>query len=534
MGRAVRGSFWVAFIAAATACGVVTFVPSPYAPRELSVVYSEQEDVTVLRWKLGARVDPDDVRFELVIDGQWAAIDFDEAPFPSGDYDCANATCFQVSRRGRYEVPAEGIVLRSLHEHHGMLAAGPVALETLSDSLEFHPRFRAGNATVALAIEDALSPSGTSVRRRFRWHLVESATPCAPSTAFEGVTEGVEVVPFDERPSELGRYCATLEPVANDERGVVRIAAEAFTHPELEAVTHTYVAPFEEAPVYVQVIVDLEIPNEERCLATVARVQEQLKPLLAHGPGGGHAVEPIWLAESDGIKCRQNAAAALDVPSIVEAMKQYVAQHAPGRHGAAIVFVYLSNLTIPMNDWTAFSLLSLVESFRVEQHATAALWAISSSPSSIEPVEGFVLQTSWTSPFDKSFEDLVKSYDRARFPVRSSLHDDQALLPLVDAGSVGATDVVFKLCGATPKIRLNRGTKPLPLNETIMPVSPGEPIWFRVDFDRRRWIDASLWIDQTVTIRYELCRRWCTHPFESASGAALAKWTSEAECREAP
>lgn len=533
MNRHRGDRLWLVVALGLTACGAVTFGPSRYLPQELSIVWSEQEDVTVFRWKLGEHVDPDDVRFELAHDGGWTPVDLEAAPFPSGDYDCPKATCYLFSMRGRYQPPADGVVLRSVHAHHGTLVAGATQVEPLATSLSAQPRLRAGNDEVALAVDDALSPADTPLRRRFRWTVVESDATCLPAQAFDGTTEGVEIVPFRGQPSDAGRYCVTLQPVADDGQASVKIAVEAFTHPVLESVNHRYVAAHEVAPVYLQLIVDLEIPNAARCEATVAKVQERLTPLLRHGPGGGHAFEPVWLAQTDGVKCRQNPSAQLDVPALAERLKQYAHQHAPGRYGAVVLVVYLSNLALPASGELRRALTDLSDAFHGEPRAQAGVWVMSSSSFELEGIDGF-FHSAWTTPFDKAFEDLVKGFDEQFFPMRSSLHGTQDRIELATSGSVGGTDVLFKLCSATPEVRLMRGDARVSPTEIVSPVLPGDPIAFMVDLGHAIRIPASAWKDPVATVRYELCRRWCDHPFESPAGLPLPAWTQDARCREAP
>ena len=58
-------------------CGSVTFVDAPFAPRKIDVVYSMQEDITALRWHMGATEIDGAVRFELLdAAGVWQPIDF--------------------------------------------------------------------------------------------------------------------------------------------------------------------------------------------------------------------------------------------------------------------------------------------------------------------------------------------------------------------------------------------------------------------------------------------------------------------------
>src|SRR5436190_5916006 len=38
----------------AAGCGALSFVPSPYTPQHVELIYSAQEDITVVRWRVGA------------------------------------------------------------------------------------------------------------------------------------------------------------------------------------------------------------------------------------------------------------------------------------------------------------------------------------------------------------------------------------------------------------------------------------------------------------------------------------------------
>src|SRR5262249_23110330 len=91
-------------ILCAGACGQVEFIPSPYTPQNLSMRYSPDEDLSVLRWQITATgADVEGTTFDLQQgDGTWKPIQFGTAPYTSGLYPCNGATCAQLVIRGRY------------------------------------------------------------------------------------------------------------------------------------------------------------------------------------------------------------------------------------------------------------------------------------------------------------------------------------------------------------------------------------------------------------------------------------------------
>ena len=79
------------------------FEKSPYAVRGLDVVYSEQEDLTFISWRLRDDADPNRVSFELNQGGQWLPLDLTRAPFPAEPFECdGDYLCFQYQLSGRY------------------------------------------------------------------------------------------------------------------------------------------------------------------------------------------------------------------------------------------------------------------------------------------------------------------------------------------------------------------------------------------------------------------------------------------------
>ena len=69
----------------AAGCGPLNFVPSPYTPQHVELIYSAQEHITVVRWRVDATTPVAQTRFELLgSDGTYSPIDFSQSVFTGG------------------------------------------------------------------------------------------------------------------------------------------------------------------------------------------------------------------------------------------------------------------------------------------------------------------------------------------------------------------------------------------------------------------------------------------------------------------
>ena len=117
--RLVTLIFWIYL--GGNGCSFVEFEPSPYAPRDVEVVYSKQEDLTFLFWKLKSSADLDLVSFELwdPVKEEWIQINLNQTWFPASPYECGQEYwCFQYQLEGEWEWDKD--VLRSLHLDGGV------------------------------------------------------------------------------------------------------------------------------------------------------------------------------------------------------------------------------------------------------------------------------------------------------------------------------------------------------------------------------------------------------------------------------
>ena len=107
----------------------------------------------------------------------------------------------------------------------------------------------------------------------------------------------------------------------------------------------------------------------------------------------------------------------------------------------------------------------------------------------------------------------------------------------------------FKSCGTTPDViyYVNDAEVFAPAGQTAYVLNLGDRLTFKVSFDRQELVKFSEYLDQKVLLRYEVCTKWCDHPFYSGGGEWLGSiqgtdamtpgtpfgWNHETRCREA-
>src|SRR5262249_20096102 len=153
------------------ACGRVEFIPSPYSPGNLSMRYSPEEDLSVLRWQVAARGDDfSGTSFDLLRrDGTWKPIEFAAAPYRSAIYPCGARTCAQLIMRGHYPFNLGAPSPVRAHTPDGLVVPGIViqqAEEQIRPSLTLSVGFATDNQSIDVAISDPLL-AGAPLARHF-------------------------------------------------------------------------------------------------------------------------------------------------------------------------------------------------------------------------------------------------------------------------------------------------------------------------------------------------------------------------------
>src|SRR4029078_9360794 len=104
--------------------GELHFVPSPFTPQHVELIYSAQEHITVVRWRVDAAAPVAQTRFELLgSDGNYSPIDFTQSAFTGGITDCTfgGGSCAQYIVRAQYQVDPGARPLIAVHARYGVV-----------------------------------------------------------------------------------------------------------------------------------------------------------------------------------------------------------------------------------------------------------------------------------------------------------------------------------------------------------------------------------------------------------------------------
>ena len=87
-------------------CGPVQFVPSPYTPQNVDLIYSVQEDISIVRWRISATAPGPDLKFQFLGDNGYQDIDYSHSVYPGGASLCGDGegSCFQHVVRGHHQL----------------------------------------------------------------------------------------------------------------------------------------------------------------------------------------------------------------------------------------------------------------------------------------------------------------------------------------------------------------------------------------------------------------------------------------------
>src|SRR5262249_25226391 len=120
---------------------------------------------------------------------------------------------------------------------------------------------------------------------------------------------------------------------------------------------------------------------------------------------------------------------------------------------------------------------------------------------------------------DPQFLGGVVTTLEAALPLHSQLHDDSDIIPMMTAEqATAAAGRRWKVCQASPAIVRLQGQTPIAPAELTPVVDPKQLPSFRVMLPRNVLIADKDFVELSVMIRYELCRRYCDNPFYDEAG----------------
>ena len=112
------------------------------------------------------------------------------------------------------------------------------------------------------------------------------------------------------------------------------------------------------------------------------------------------------------------------------------------------------------------------------------------------------------------------------------LHDDDTRLTFIDREIDQIPGGFVRLCTMTPDAVLTRGG--LPQRERTLAFEANSRLQLAVHFDPQLFTPPAAWKANALDVTYEVCTKWCAHPFLLEDGTRRGPWQEDTKCRGAP
>ncbi len=539
-------------LGASLGCGAVSFVPSPFTPQKVDLIYSAQEDITVVRWRISSTESTgSDLEFQILGDAGYQTIDFSQSVFPGGPTACGDGdgTCFQYVVRGEYPVGDRPHPIRAIHALYGVLPGTPAALETPDQTLGVVSFFHTTNDAVYVNITDAVASGGPFVYprtyERTMWPtngLCLSALP--PDSVSFLPLDKTGGFPPDLPLTDTGTYCVGVRPVPNDAGAAALAETRVETLPEVVNVNQTFTPPIQVSPVIYQIILDLEIPLADRCASAI----QQIESLVDTNMGmAGAPVVPLPVvniatgtdptgAPSD---CTQSDTRVLPVDAIVQTILQAVTSNQQTLQAVQVLYFNNANAPLPTALSTSLSqLASDLYVFPTPYRVDMIYWLFNPGLAAASNSNFWTISDSWQASDDPSFAQALATYVQQNLPYTSQTYDPLVPQPLLSATQVSQyAGGLFKICSSAPPIT--------PASTVTGQALPGGPSWPITTADppafqaptlpQQYFIPAPAFVPASTSISTQVCTRYCdNHPFVSTANAGVDSWSESPACEASP
>src|SRR3954469_2471046 len=281
--RALAASVLLGVTVLFVGCGDVLFVPSPYTPQNVELIYSPQEDISIVRWRISSTAPlGEDLQFQILGDDGYQTIDFSQSLFPGGASSCADAgggSCFQYVVRGHYPLAQFPRPVRAVHASYGTLPGQLPSQKTEKQTLGVDPFFHLTNDQLYVSLTDTVAFEPPYVYPR---SYDRTMWPTKGLCVSDVVPTSVSFSPLDTETygfapdlplSDSGIYCVGVRPIPSD-AGITTVAqGRVATVPEVTDMHQTFVPTVEQSPVLYQIVLDLEIPVADRCASSLQTIE---------------------------------------------------------------------------------------------------------------------------------------------------------------------------------------------------------------------------------------------------------------------
>lgn len=538
-----------------SACSFVEFEPSPYTPRRLESVYSLQEDLTFLSWRVRESADLDLVRFEYwdPRSEEWTSMTLSQAPYPSAPYECGSGDiCLQFQIEGRLTWPEPAPVdapspVRSLHDDGGIygpiefrqrVAEVTIGLEPIAvnNNLRFDPRRY-----------DWFQEAGVPLKRSYQWRLMGSSARLGEDHAPEHTLARCQ---SSSTLSDWEALSAPLLPEDWTERGVClkmrpRSSLPGFTPTEVLAplppsasLKHRglkYKPQTLTPPAYLITLTDLRVRSAYRCRLLKDELISSLKEGFKRFPSATRVnlddyrpVTPVGAEALSG--CDQDRDRRYPIVQMLDEIKTAVTPVAP--EPISLIIGYFNNSEDPLPPHLDDELNSLFTELEQLTHVKVFGVAVTGDVYPPGPWRHFI---PWRATEVSSFEEQLKTLTKQIFPFRtmdfiSGETPISLRSPLVDSSPLS-----FKLCALSPEsfmwVDTVASPEPYTDRDGLYEWGSGRDPELYLELPEQDRVQERDYYEQSVTVDYEVCTRFCDYPFRAQSGADYLSWAQVNVCQ---
>jgi hypothetical protein len=523
----------------AAGCGDVHFIPSPYTPQEVELVYSPQEHITVVRWRVSAAAPVADTQFQLLGPDGYRTIDFSQSVFAGGVIACKDGTgaCFQYVVRGEYTVDKDARPVQAVHGVFGELPGGLATPREVSDTLKLESFFGARNQTVYLNIKDDVAfaypyefprPYERSIWPAYG--LCVSETPTDITFAPLDATSGF---PPPQPLTVDGLYCVATRPVPADGGETTLVQKRIATLPETISGTQHYEPPIEYSPVIYQLVLDLEIPVPDRCADVISKLESDAQRYMKGGGVPVYKLPTVNLAAVDpSMPCQQVSGQKLPALDMAQGVKQLITT-LTGKH-QQYHMMYFNNLDAPLEPTLITSVETLLAYMAggVPGHdVTTYHWLFGPL---ITDASEFVWWFYWLwLTADEAFEHDLSDYADRTLPLTSQEHDDNEPVALLSASETADHENdLIKICSSSPTVT-PIATLPFihVISDPSWTITSADPPSYLVSLPQQVVVETKMFVEASARVDYQICTRYCkNHPYVGVDGMGKDSWDASVVC----
>ena len=527
-------------------CGDVLFVPSPYTPQKVDLVYSSQEDISIVRWRISATAAlGNDLKFQILGDNGYQDIDFSQSLFPGGGSTCADAeggTCFQYVVRGLYPVASFPRPVRAIHATYGTLPGELANPQTADQTLSVDPFFKLTNDQVHVGLTDvvAFDPPYVFARSydRTMWPTkglcVSDSVPT--SVSFSPLDPQTYAFPPDLPLSDSGIYCVGIRPIPGDGGTAAVGQGRLATLPQVVNMHQTFTPPVEQSPVIYQIVLDLQIAVADRCTSSLQTIESLVDKYMHKTTVPVVKLPTINLATNPNAtgaspNCAQFDGETLPATDMADAVLQLVSSF-PQTH-QQFHFFYFNNQNFPLSKTLTDSLQALFNGLTAPAPYDLRTFSWLFNPGYAAATgPSWWMSTAWQQADDPSFEKQLAMYAAQNLPYTSQTYDTYSPVPLLTADEVVTYDGGFyKICHSSPQVQPATPSGFYPgYGRTSWPIMVSDPPGYYVFLPQQVDVPGPSFTAESASVDFQICTAYCDHPYVSTAGTGETSWQTSPRC----